>query len=130
MIATVAMALANFFYKVGLQHGAVPETIVAAQAWTFCSLATVLRFLQQRRFHLAPGAWRYATLAALALLVAFVLLLHGLALGPASVLVPVAQMSFVFTALLGAAIFRERLDMRKCTGLVVAVVALVLFAVS
>ncbi len=130
VIATVAMALANFSYKVGLQHGAVPETIIAAQAWTFCSLATLLRLLQARRFYLTPGAWRYATFAALALLVAFVLLIHGLALGPASVLVPVAQLSFVFTALLGAAIFRERLDMRKCTGLVAAVIALVLFAVS
>ena len=108
----------------------MPETIVAAQAWTFCSLATLLRFWRERRFRVAPGAWRYSTLAALALLIAFVLLAHGLALGPASVLVPVAQMSFVFTALLGAAIFRERLDMRKCTGLVAAVIALVLFAVS
>ena len=130
LIATVAMAFGNLCYKVGLQHGAVPETIVAAQAWTFCSLAIVLRFVQERRLHLTPGAWRYATLAALALLVAFVLLLHGLALGPASVLVPVAQMSFVFTALLGAAIFRERLDTRKCAGLVAAAVALALFAVS
>jgi uncharacterized membrane protein len=61
---------------------------------------------------------------------AFVLLIHGLVRGPASVLVPVAQMSFVFTALLGAAMFRERLDLRKCAGLAVAAVALVLFAMS
>ena len=130
LIATVAMAFGNLFYKVGLQHGAVPETIVAAQAWTFCSLATLLHFMRERRFRLTPGAWRYSTLAALALLIAFVLLVHGLALGPASVLVPVAQMSFVFTALLGAAMFGERLDLRKCAGLVVAMIALVLFAVS
>ena len=130
VIATVAMAFGNLFYKIGLQHGAVPETIVAAQAWAFCSTATLLRFWRERRFRVAPGAWRYSTLAALALLIAFVLLAHGLALGPASVLVPVAQLSFVFTALLGAAIFRERLDLRKCAGLVAAVIALVLFAVS
>ncbi len=130
LVATVAMALGNLSYKVGLQHGAVPETIVAAQAWTFCSLATLLHFMRERRFRLTPGAWRYSTLAALALLIAFVLLVHGLALGPASVLVPVAQMSFVFTALLGAAMFGERLDLRKCAGLVVAMIALVLFAVS
>jgi len=130
LIATVAMAFANLFYKVGLQHGALPETIVAAQAWAFCSMATLLHFTRERRFRLAPGAWRYSTLAALALLVAFVLLMHGLALGPASVLVPVAQMSFVFTALFGAAIFREDLNMRKRAGLVVAAAALALFAVS
>jgi len=130
LIATVAMALVNFFYKVGLQHGALPETMIAAQAWTFCSLATLVRLIQEPRFSLTPGAWRYGALTAFALLFALVLLTHGLAIGPASVLVPVAQMSMVFTALLGAALFHERLDMRKCAGLAVAVVALVLFAVS
>lgn len=130
LVATAAMALTNFFYKVGLQHGVVPETVVAAQAWMFCSLATLSRLYAARRLQFTPGAWRYSSLAALALFGAFVLLIHGLVRGPASVLVPVAQMSFVFTALLGAAIFHERLDFRKCVGLAVAAVALVLFAVS
>jgi uncharacterized membrane protein len=130
LIATVAMAFTNFFYKVGLQHGALPETMVSAQAWVFCSLATLLQWLPQRRFDLTAGAWRHSTIAALALGAAFILLLHGLARGPASVLVPVAQMSFVFTALAGAAVFHERLDARKALGLLVAVGALALFAIS
>jgi uncharacterized membrane protein len=130
LIATVAMAFTNFFYKVGLQHGALPETMVAAQSWIFCSLATVLHWLPGRRFDLTAGAWRYSTIAALALGAAFILLLHGLAGGPASVLVPVAQMSFVFTALIGAAIFHERLNRRKGIGLLVALGALALFAIG
>jgi uncharacterized membrane protein len=130
LIATTAMALTNLFYKVGAQHGALPETMVAAQAWVFCSLATIFGLARDRRFPQTSGIWAYAALAALALFGAFVLLMHGLVLGPASVLVPVAQMSFVLTALLGAAMFHERLDMRKCAGLAIAAVALVLFAVS
>lgn len=130
LIATVAMAFANLFYKVGLQHGALPETMVAAQAWSFSSLATLLCFMQEKRLRLMPWAWPYSAPAALALLVAFVFLLHGLALGSASVLVPVAQMSFVFTALVGALLFREKLNARKQIGLGVAAAALVLFAVS
>jgi uncharacterized membrane protein len=39
-------------------------------------------------------------------------------------------MSFVLTALFGIAMFRERLDTRKGAGLVVAAIALVLFAVG
>jgi uncharacterized membrane protein len=128
--ATAAMAFANLFYKVGLQHGAPPETMVVAQAWTFCPLATLSGYWPDRRLRVPPGAWRYSALAALALFGAFVLLMHALALGPASVLVPVAQMSFVLTALFGIAMFRERLDMRKGAGLVVAAIALVLFAVG
>lgn len=129
LIATAAMALTNFFYKIGLQHGALPETMVSTQAWVFTSLATILR-LQQEGFHITPSAWRYSTSAALVLGAGFILLLHGLALGPASVLVPVAQMSFVLTAVIGAALFHESLDWRKRGGLVVAVIALALFAIS
>lgn len=130
LIATVAMAFANLFYKIGLQNGALPETMVAAQAWAFSSLATVLAVMQEKRLRLTPWAWPYSVPAAIALLVGFVLLMHGLALGAASVLVPVAQMSFVFTALVGVLLFREKLNGRKQLGLVVAAAALGLFAVS
>ncbi len=130
VLATVTMALTNLFYKIGLQHGVLPETMVAAQAWMFCSLATLSSLLRERQLRVPPGALPYAAFAALALFGAFVLLMHGLLRGPASVLVPVAQMSFVFTAIFGAAMFRERLDARKCAGLAVAAIALVLFAVS
>jgi uncharacterized membrane protein len=130
LLATVTMALTNLFYKIGLQQGALPETMVAAQAWTFCSLATLFGVLREGRLRIPPAGWSYAALAAFALFGAFVLLMHALARGPASVLVPVAQMSFVMTALFGIAVFRERVDLRKCAGLAVAAVALVLFAVS
>jgi multidrug transporter EmrE-like cation transporter len=39
-------------------------------------------------------------------------------------------MSFVFTALLGATLFGEPLNARKLTGLLIAAVALVLFALA
>ena len=129
LLATLAMALTNLFYKIGLGHGTLPETMVAAQAWMFSSLATIAGFWRDG-LRVPRRGWNYAALAALALFGAFVLLMHALVLGPASVLVPVAQMSFVITALAGIVLFRERLDMRKSAGLAVAVVALFLFAVS
>lgn len=129
LLATVTMALTNLFYKIGLQYGTPPETMVAAQAWTFCSLATLSGFLRDG-IRMPRRGWSYAAFAAFGLFGAFVLLLHGLALGPASVLVPVAQMSFVITALAGIAIFHERFDVRKCAGLAVAAIALILFAIG
>jgi uncharacterized membrane protein len=130
LVATVAMGFANLFYKVGLLHGALPETVVAAQAWAFCSLATLVALVGDRGYRVPARAWSYSASAALVLATAFVLLLHGLASGSASVLVPVAQMSFVFTALLGVVMFRETLNLRKRIGLLVAAAALALFAVS
>lgn len=128
LVATVAMGFANLFYKLGLQGGALPETMVAMQAWAFCPTATLLVFLPRLRFDLTPGAWRPAMSAGFALLIGFVLMMHGLAIGAASTLVPVAQMGFVFTALIGVVLFRERLHARKQIGLVVAIGALALFA--
>jgi drug/metabolite transporter (DMT)-like permease len=128
LVATVAMGFANLFYKLGLKAGALPETMVTMQAWAFCPAATLFVFLPKLRFDLTPGAWRPATLAAIALLVGFVLMMHGLLLGAASTLVPVAQMGFVFTALIGVALFGERLDARKSFGLLVAAGALALFS--
>ncbi len=130
LVATLAMALTNLFYKIGLQAGTGPETMVAAQAWVFSSLATIFGGLGEGGFRVPRNIWPYAASAAVALFLAFIALLHGLALGPASVLVPVAQMSFVFTALVGAALFRERLDAKKYVGLAIAAAALVLFAIS
>ena len=130
LVATVAMGFTNLFYKVGLEHHALPETMISAQAWVFCSLATLFAWLPERRIVIPKGVWRYSSSVAVVQVVGFVLLLHGLLVGPASVLVPVAQMGFVFTALLGVFAFGETLTMRKRVGLVVAVAALGLFAVS
>jgi drug/metabolite transporter (DMT)-like permease len=129
-MATISLGLANLLLKIGLQHGALPETLVSAQAWVFSSLATLFAFLPERRLALSGTTWRFSTPAAIVLVTAFVLLAHGLQAGPASVLVPVAQMSFVFTALLGATLFREPLNARKLIGLSIAAAALVLFAIS
>jgi drug/metabolite transporter (DMT)-like permease len=130
VIATVALGLANVLLKFALTQGALPEALIAVQAWVFSSSATLFALYEDRRLVVNVGTWRYAAPAAFVLVTAFVLLAHGLAVGPASVLVPVAQMSFVFTALLGAVLFRERLDARKIVGLLIAVAALGLFAVS
>jgi uncharacterized membrane protein len=130
LIATAAMGFTNFFYKVGLQSGALPETMVSAQAWVFCSLATLFNWWPERQLRIPSGIWGYPTLAAAMSVVSFLLLLHGLMLGPASVLVPVAQMGFIFTSLFGVVQFKETLTLRKVIGLLIGIAALALFAVS
>jgi len=130
VVAAIAMGCGNFCYKVGLLNGALPETMISAQAWLFCPTATLLYWEANPRMTITPGAWRYGSAAAVVLIVGMVGLLHGLRVGFASVLVPVAQMGFVVTALLGAALFGEKLNARKYVGLVVALAALALFAVS
>lgn len=130
LIATGALAFANLFYKVGLLQGAKPETLLSAQAWVFCSLATAFVLIVDRRLRPSPAIWRFSGPAAVLLVLGFILLLHGLVVGPASVLIPVAQLGFVVTALFGVVMFGERLKLRKQAGIGTAAAALLLFAIG
>ena len=130
LLATVAMGVANFVYKMGVHDGASPGTVLACQAFVFMPLATLVVFVADRSIRPPRAAWLTAPLAALLLGVGFVFLLSGLALGPASTLVPVAQMGFVVTALMGTVLFGETLSARKIAGLVAALAALGALAIG
>jgi drug/metabolite transporter (DMT)-like permease len=130
LLATLAAGVGNLLYKVGLLAGAPPETLLAAQAWVFCSLATLLVWYSDGRIRPPAAGFRYGALVGVTLLLGFLALLDGLAVGPASVLIPVAQLGFVFTAVLGRLLFSETLSWRKCFGLVVAAVSMATLAFS
>ena len=74
------------------------------------------------------ATWKHSVPAALVLLCAFLLLLHALAVGPASVLVPISQMGFIITAGLGVVLLGEPLTPRKLVGLAAAIAALAVLA--
>jgi drug/metabolite transporter (DMT)-like permease len=130
ILATIAMGIANFCYKLGVMYGAVPATMVVAQASVFFPLATVFGYLPERKFNPPAATWPYAAYAALLLGLAFMLLATGLVSGEASVLVPVAQMGFVITAAAGILVLGERTSARRIAGLAVAVGALACLAAS
>jgi uncharacterized membrane protein len=124
LIATLAVGIANFCHTMGLRHGALPETLLASQAAVFIVLATA--FVRIVDGKVAPLAmiWKHTAAAAAVLVLAFLFMLHGVALGPASVLVPIAQMGFVVTAALGILVLREPVTARKAVGLAAALGAL------
>jgi drug/metabolite transporter (DMT)-like permease len=130
LVATVAMGLVSFVYKLGALAGGSPATVLTGQASVFLPLATLFAVARDRGFRPPPGGWRYGATTAVLLLFGLVMLLAGLARGEASVLVPVAQLSFVVTAGLGILILREPLTPRKSVGLAFAVAALVCLARS
>lgn len=130
LLATVAAGIGNLLYKVGLLAGSPPETLLATQAWVFCSLATLFVWISDARIRPPSAGFAYGALVGVTLLAGFIALLNGLAVGPASVLIPVAQLGFVFTAVLGRVLFAEALSWRKRGGLAVAAAALAALAFS
>lgn len=128
LLATVAAGIGNLIYKIGLLAGSPPETLLSAQAWVFCSLATLFVWFMDGRLKPPRAGFPYGAMVGVTLLTGFIALLHGLAVGPASVLIPVAQLGFVFTAVLGRLLFAEPLSWRKRGGLVIAAAAMVTLA--
>ncbi len=130
LIATLATGIANFCHTMGLRHGGLPETLLASQAAVFVVLATAFARIVDGK--IAPPAmmWKHAAAAAAVLIVAFLFMLHGVAQGPASVLVPIAQMGFVVTAALGILVLREPMTARKAAGLGAALGALAALALG
>src|SRR5438874_1974892 len=124
LVATVAVGIASFTYKLGLREGATPISLVAAQGAVAVTLSTAFSAYVDRRIRPSRAAWRHAPLAAALLVVAFTFLAKGLEGGEASVVVPVAQMGFVVTAVLGFFFLREPFTARKCAGLAAALAAL------
>ncbi len=130
LTATCAFGIANFCYKLGVMNGATPATMVVSQAAVFFPLATLFGYLPERKFNPSQTTWPYAASAALLLAFAFMLMATSLVTGPASVLVPVAQMGFVITAIAGIVVLGERSSARQIAGLAAAVAALVCLALS
>jgi drug/metabolite transporter (DMT)-like permease len=128
LLATVAAGIGNLIYKVGLLAGSPPETLLATQAWVFSSLATLFVWFTDGGIRPPRAGFPYGAMVGVTLLIAFILLLNGLAVGPASVLIPMAQLGFVFTAVLGRVLFAEPLSWRKRCGLVVAAAAMATLA--
>jgi len=128
LIATLALGIANFIYKIGVHAGATPATLLVAQAGVFISLATGFSCAIDRGIKPSVSTWSHAATAAILFVFGFVFLLESLTRGQASVLVPIAQMGFVVTAALGIVFMKESFTLRKGAGLAVALAALMCLA--
>jgi uncharacterized membrane protein len=128
LVATVAIGILSFIYKVGLRDGARPVALVVTQGLVAVTLSTGFTAYVDRRIRPSRAAWRHAPLAAVLLVTAFTFLAKGLESGQASLVVPVAQMGFVVTSLLGFLLLREPFTARKGLGLAAALAALACLA--
>jgi drug/metabolite transporter (DMT)-like permease len=124
LVATAAVGIGNFIYKYGLRAGATPASLIVAQAAVVVTCATSFAGIVDRRIRPSRAVLRNAPLAGVAIALAFCLMVESLARGDASVMVPVAQMGFVATSLIGFLLLGERFALRKAAGLAAALAAL------
>lgn len=129
-VATVSVGIGNLIYKVGLEAGATPAGLLVVQAICVISLSAAFNLAADGRIRPPLATLRYATASAVLFATAFTLMVEALARGPASTLVPIAQLGFVVTALIGLVVLRESWTARKGIGLAAAVLALATLAIG
>lgn len=130
LIATAAVGVANLMYKIAMSQGAQPATLLFVQA--LCVAALSMGVTMKRDGSIRPDArtLRFSATSGLLIGAAFIFLLMSLQRGAASVMVPIAQMGFVVTALAGFVFLREPFTTRTSVGLLLALAALASLAMS
>ena len=127
-IATILLGITGFIYKLGAIAGGNSISIVNGQAIIFFPLAFISCYHKEKKIIFL---WKYLYLgfaAALFLFVGLYLLLEALKTGPASTIVPISQMSFVITAIVGILLFKENFSTRKMLGLVLTIGAILILS--
>ena len=115
--------------KQALNEGSTAVPLILTQTVAFQSCA-VLYVLFTRRWRPNTPTVRYAPPISLLQLVWSILLFQALALGDASVIYPVVQLSFVVTAVLAVAFLKEAITRTKAGGLALAVLAVAALALA
>lgn len=128
--ATLALGTGNTIHKVGLDSGGTPATQLAAHSLVYLALSAAVAFRQDGGLVIPKAVWPVAAMGALCGGAAFIAMMRGLAIGQASVIVPIAQMGLVVSAALGVIVLGEKLTGRKLAGLVAAVAALAALAIA
>ncbi len=121
---TLVFGASNFFQTVSLRSGTLPETAAVASGTAFALTATAMVYWSTRRLWPTRPALKFGAVTGALLVGAVVCLLHGVAAGQASVVVPITQMAFVISAPLGVMVLSEQMTARKVIGLGAALAAL------
>jgi len=124
IVATLFVGVGNFVYTLGLRAGATPGSIIVTQAAFVVTMATCFAGVVDRGIRPGAATLRYAPIAAVVLALGFAFMVEGMARGEASIVVPIAQMGFVATALLGFLFLGEPFTPRKGVGIATALAAL------
>lgn len=137
VVASVLRALYAVVSKFALLHGAAKDTmlLITAVSWIVGGLLyALIRYLTAPSFRDRQPLDRtllfYALFSGVLVFLIVNLLLQAVELGEASVVVPVANLSFVFALLLSVALKWEQLTWRKGIAVVTSLVSLYLLSVS
>lgn len=130
ILAAVLGSFPFFFFKLGLIAGATMPSVIVCQAITVSTIATVAVYLKERKISAPTVALQHGIAFGVIQAFGFGILLEGMVRGEASILVPIAQLSFLVSAVVGIAVWKEAFTARKVLGILAAVGAVALLGLA
>ncbi len=130
-LAIVAMCMfgvIGFLYKLGLGMGAKPAMMTSVQSVGVTCMAVPFALAQKDPLPRRGVALWLPFVCGVLTSSSYVAIAVGFTYGDAVVVAPIAQLSFVLTGVLAIIFLKERLTLRKGTGVVLAAGSVVLFS--
>ena len=126
IVAALLRAAFGVLAKIGVSGGTDPFLLMIyiGVGWTVAAI--LYGTLRRKRVAANTGVLRYAAMSGTLVCLVASFLLLGLRVGEASVVIPIANMSFVAALLISAASGMERLTMQKILAVASAALAIVL----
>lgn len=128
--AMCAVGLLNIVYKLGVVNGVSPPMLMHSQTVFFICIAFLYAYHTQGGPMFSKTAWAHSFVSATGFLGGIIAMLTALQTGPASIVTPIVQLSFVLSVLMATWWMDERFTIRKAVGLAFAVGTIAAFSVG
>ena len=131
-IIAIAASLLRAFYgittKAGLLNRADMQTMLVLISSSWIVGGAAYAFLKEKNFAALSEVFRYALLSGLLVLGVANFLMLAVKYGDASIVIPIANMSFIVALLLSVGLKMEIITLRKCGVVALAVISIVMLA--
>jgi drug/metabolite transporter (DMT)-like permease len=128
VVASVFRAIYGVASKYALEQGAAPEGMLIITAGCWIILGFIYAAVRERRVLITGKETAYAFVSGILCFVLVNALIEALRLGEASVVVPVANLSFAVAMMISIGLSMEALTRRKCIAIGCAVLSVFLLA--
>ena len=127
MAAALLRAGMGLSYKYAFLHNADRTGIILINSFCWIAGGLVYTLLRETRKNtLTRSFWGYSIVSGALVTAIVVFMALSLQYGDASVVLPIAQMSFIATAILGVIVLRESLARRKVLGMIFGTLTILL----
>ncbi len=126
--ASVLRALYGVFSKQGLQSGADLDLMILVTACCWFFGGALYAIFRERRFNITYKKIQYAMLSGILVYLIVQCLLLAIETGQASIVIPVANMSFIVALLLSVLLGMERITLKKSVATGIAACSIVLLS--